>query len=235
MRTLGTIGVLIGAAALVLAVGCESKPPAAAVKHDVEREVLGFAINVPAGWTWRDLEGDVVLEIYKPATAALAAPGTAGGSTGTAAAPTGTATPTGGTTSLRPGAAEKASAVVVHVAVIDRDRLTLDEWADQTIKSLAEIQPGTKGFPVETASGTDAADEPPNLEVTAREKTKLADGREALRISLLSRSGAEPLVQELLLTQTGPRAYAVIATGPKDGVADVRAAAKVCFNSLVVW
>jgi hypothetical protein len=110
--------------------------------------------------------------------------------------------------------------VVIHVVVIDRDRLGLKEWADQAIKDSREIQS--------------------DLEETARQETQLAPiagepARPALRVTLRSQRALEPLVQEMLLVQTPARNYAVMATGPQRLMMAARADIQACFDSLVVW
>jgi len=193
--------------AVLVAAGCEPKPPPEAAKRSVVRPLIGLAIDVPQGWTYRELGGDVVLEIYKAAPAQAAAP------TSSAAGPQTPANPAG--KAAAPESPGNGSGAVVHVVVIDRDRAGLKEWADQAIKDSQEIQP--------------------DLAVTAREETKLADGREALRITLRSERALEPLVQEMLLVQASSRAYALIATGPAGDMAAAQGAVKTCFDSLVVW
>jgi len=198
--------------AILVASGCEAKPPAEAARRSVVRPVLGFAIDVPQGWTYRELGGDIVLEIYK-AEALPATPTPSAGAevaTQSAAAQAAPATPGSG------------SGAVIHVVVIDRDRIGLKEWADQAIKDSQEIQS--------------------DLAVTSREETKLRDWRaenggqlDAIRLTLRSGRAVEPLVQEMLLVQTASRAYAVIATGAASDMAAAQAAVKACFDSLVVW
>lgn len=106
---------VLALAAAVLAAGCDGAPPEAARGRDVVRPALGFALNVPEGWTWRDLAGDVVLEIFRQAA-------DAGADAGEAAR------------------GEKRARPVVHVVVVDREGATLDEWADQALEASKELQ-----------------------------------------------------------------------------------------------
>ena len=55
------------AALAALVAGCQSPPPSQAQGRDVVRPQLGFAIDVPQGWNFRDLSGYVVLELYPQA------------------------------------------------------------------------------------------------------------------------------------------------------------------------
>ena len=59
----------VGLLATLVAGGCEGRMPAEAAGRSLVRPALGLALDVPQGWTFRDLSGDVVLEIY-PAPAA---------------------------------------------------------------------------------------------------------------------------------------------------------------------
>lgn len=183
---------LLACAAVALAAGCNGSPPEGAEGRDVVRPALGFAIDVPEGWTWRDLAGDVVLEIFRQ-------PAPAKGE--------------GGTNDGRRGA--KRSRPVVHVVVVDREDITLDEWADQTIASSKEMQV--------------------DLDVGGREGATLADGREALAVTLNSPRGIEPLIQRMLLVVTEGRAYALLATVPESDMATTEKAVTECFDSFVVW
>jgi len=109
----------LACAALVLAAGCEARPPAEAQGRDVVRPALGFAVDVPPGWTFRELFGDVVLEMFPQAPAAPPAK------------------------AETPPAAPRAEArlrTVIHVVVIDREGVTLDAWADQAVKESQDLQ-----------------------------------------------------------------------------------------------
>lgn len=184
---------MLACAALAAAVGCTGEPPEAARGRDVVRPALGFAIDVPDGWMWNDVAGDVVLEIVRRPS----------GAKGEGQPPDG-------------GPRPKRSGPLVHVVVVDREGTTLDGWADRAITSSKELQS--------------------DLEVAGRAPAKLADGREALALTLRSERGLEPLVQQLLLTVTEARAYAVLATAPENGAAaEAEPAFKECFDSFVVW
>ena len=100
--------------AVIALAGCEARPPAEAAGRDIVRPRLGFTIDVPDGWTFRDLYGDVVLEI----------------------SPQGPATAAG---EPRQRALGRRIAVV-DVVTIDREGIALDAWADQTIKESQEMQ-----------------------------------------------------------------------------------------------
>lgn len=179
--------VLWCSAVLVLAAGCTSRPPREAAGKDVIRPSLGFALNVPKGWSWRDLGGDVVLEIVPSAASVAAADANR----------------------------RERGGAVIHVVVVDRDHITPSSWADEAIEESQELQP--------------------DLEVTGRTKTILADGRNGLTVTLRSPRGLEPLVQRMLLAATKSRAYALIVTAPESTMASVAPAVQECFNSFVVW
>jgi hypothetical protein len=104
---------------------------------------------------------------------------------------------------------------VVHVLVIEREEKSLAEWADRAIKDSQELQG--------------------DLEVTHREAAKLADGREALRVTLKNPRAVEPLLQEMLLVFTDANAYAVIATSPQSEQPACGPAFAKCFESFIVW
>lgn len=191
MRASRSVAMLV-CAALAAAAGCTGEPPEAARGRDVVRPALGFAIDVPDGWTWNDVAGDVVLEIVRRPPAAR---GEGGASDG--------------------GSRPRRSRPVVHVVVVDRDGATLDGWADKAIESSKELQP--------------------DLEVVGRRAAKLADGREALSLTLKSERGLDPLVQQLLLTVTEARAHALLATAPESDVGAAEPAFKECFDSFIVW
>ena len=100
--------------AVIALAGCEARPPAEAEGRDIVRPRLGFAVNVPEGWTFRDLYGDVVLEIN----------------------PQGPATAAG---EPRQRGLDRRLAVV-DVVTIDREGIALDAWADQAVKESQEMQ-----------------------------------------------------------------------------------------------
>jgi hypothetical protein len=74
-----------------------------------------------------------------------------------------------------------------------------------------------------------------DLEVSGRTKTRLADGREALTLTLKNPRGLKPLVQRMLLAVTERRAYAVLATAAEPDLPAAEPAFKKCFDSFVVW
>ena len=49
---------------LLLAAGCQAPVPKEAQGRDVIRPHLGVALDVAKGWNFRDLYGDVVLEMF---------------------------------------------------------------------------------------------------------------------------------------------------------------------------
>jgi hypothetical protein len=189
-----------------LVAGCEARAPKEAEGRDVVRPHLGFAIDVPQGWTFRDLYGDVVLEIYPQ--------GSRGGS-GPEGAAAQTAAPAKAAPAAVTGRAPTPARPVVQVVAIDREGIALGDWADQAVKDSKEFQA--------------------DLEVTDRKPVRLADGREALRLALKNPRGIQPLVQQMLLAVTDRRAYAVLATAPESDRPAAEAAFDKCFNSFVVW
>jgi hypothetical protein len=191
-----------------LLAGCGAEPPPQAAGRDVVRPALGFAIDVPEAWTWTDLAGDIVLEMVPR--------GRDGDAEGN-----GTPAPDAG-----PSDADAADDDVerrhrartgpaIHVAVIDREGMTLDAWADEAVAASQELQA--------------------DLEVVSREPCRTAGGREALVLVLKNPRGLEPFVQRLRLTLTDTRAYAVIATAPESDWPEAEAAVETCFGSFVVW
>ena len=129
-------------AAMALAAGCGDRVPPEARGRDVVRPHLGFAVNVPEGWNFRDLDGDVALEIYPqpPASARPVAE-----------------TPAGAPEPAPPHARPLLAAV--HVAVIDRAGIGLDAWADQAVGESRELQPDlevVKREPGQLADGRNA-------------------------------------------------------------------------------
>jgi hypothetical protein len=219
-------------AAMALAAGCGDRVPPEARGRDVVRPHLGFAVNVPEGWNFRDLDGDVALEIYPqpPASAAgeaAARPVAEAYSAEAAASAAKAETPAG---APEPGLLRRSSRfgcegrtpaharpllAAVHVAVIDRAGIGLAEWADQAVGESRELQP--------------------DLEVVKREPGQLADGRNALVLVLRNPRGLSPTVQRMLLAMTGRRAYAVLATAPEPEGPAVEAAFQKCFDSFIVW
>jgi hypothetical protein len=184
--------------AAAVAAGCQARPPKEAEGRTIVRPKLGLAIDVPQGWAFRDLYGDVVLEMYPQAPLVPAAGG--------AAAPTEPAAKPQGPSRLP---------VVVHVVAIDRAGIDLAEWADQAVKDSRELQP--------------------DLAESYRQTVRLADGREALTLTLTSPRGVQPVVQRMLLAVTAKRAYAVLATAPESELAAAEPAFKTCFDSFSVW
>ena len=141
-------GVLVLFAAMALAAGCGDRVPPEARTRDVVRPHLGFAVNVPEGWNFRDLDGDVALEIYPQPPAAAA---------GEAAARPVAETPAGAPEPAPPHARPLPAAV--HVAVIDRAGIGLDAWADQAVGESRELQPDlevVKREPGRLADGREA-------------------------------------------------------------------------------
>jgi len=141
-------GVLVLFAAMALAAGCGDRVPPEARTRDVVRPHLGFAVNVPEGWNFRDLDGDVALEIYPQP------PASAGGAP--AARPV-AETPAGAPQPAPPRARPLPAAV--HVAVIDRAGIDLAEWADQAVGESRELQPDlevVKREPGRLADGREA-------------------------------------------------------------------------------
>jgi hypothetical protein len=181
----------VGAMLLVLAAGCQARIPAEAKDRDIVRPEYGLAIDLPEGWQFKDLYGDVMLEM-SPRTAA---------STATAE----------GEAAPQP----QTGSAVIHVVVIDRDNITLQQWAEQEIAESEELQGGVAASPPQP--------------------THLADGREALEMKLRSPRAVHPLVQRVLLTVTGHRAYAVLATAPEAEWPAIEKVVDTCFNSFVVW
>jgi len=184
--------------------GCGAEPPAEAEGRDLVRPDLGFAVNVPEGWTWKDLAGDVVLEIVpgsaEPRPAGDHRPAEAGRPEG--------ANETG-------PAARRRTRPVIHVAVVDREGMSLAAWADEAVAAGRELQA--------------------DLEVLSREPTRLADGRPALALVLKNPRGLEPFVQRMRLAVTETRACAVIATAPESDWPAAEPAVETCFDSFVVW
>jgi len=101
-------------------------PPAAA-RCNVVRPALRFALDVPAGWTVRDLGGDVVLECLAPAAQ--------GGPAGAEApAPEGSGGEGG-------SSGRRAFRAVIQVTAIGRDGITaLGDWADAAIREAGDVQ-----------------------------------------------------------------------------------------------
>jgi hypothetical protein len=113
---------VLAATAGLAAAGCTSAPPPEAEGRSVFRPALGFAVNVPEGWTWRDLAGDVVLEMYQRI--------------GPAESPS---APAPAETAPRDGA-EGHEHPVIHVVVIDREGVTPESWAEAAVEAGREIQ-----------------------------------------------------------------------------------------------
>ena len=192
MAVRGPLAMLLLAGA-VLAAGCSSTPPPQATGRTVVRPALGFALDVPEGWTWRDLGGDVALEIIEQTPA----------KTDTSAA------------AAKEARIEKRGGPVAHVVVVDREGMTLEAWAGQAIKDSQQFQS--------------------DLEASPPEKAKLADGREALAVTLKNPRGLRPLVQKMLLATTKHRAYSLMLTAPEPDMAAAEKTFKKSFDSFVVW
>jgi hypothetical protein len=192
--------------------GCEAAPPPLAAGRDVVRPALRFALDVPDGWTVRDLGGDVVLEVAAPPAPgyATAKPGCALAGPGAPAEPPRADADAGG------AAPPRQAPVVVHVIAVDREGTPdLAAWADAAIREAAEL-------------GSD-------LPVVRREAARLADGREALLLVFDHPRGAEPMEQRMLLALTARTAYALLATGSKGRLAAAEADVKQCFDTFMVW
>ena len=108
----------------------------------------------------------------------------------------------------------------VHVLVIKRDGLTLEEWADGAVKAITDLQ----------GDITVARREPARLAPTA-----LANGTEALVLDLENPRGIEPLKQRMLLAVTAERAYALVATGRRSEMAAAEDTLRTCFETFTVW
>ena len=185
--------VLLVVAAAALAAGCEAGPPPQAADRDVKRPTLGFALDVPQGWTWRDLGGDVALEIIEQASARPSAPAAA----------------------AKEARLEKRGGPVAHVVVVDRENMTLEAWAAQAVTDSQEFQA--------------------DLEAAPPEKARLADGREALVVTLKNPHGLRPAIQKMLLAATKRRAYALMLTAPEPQMAAAEQTFKKSFDTFVVW
>ena len=184
----------LGATSCLLCLaGCSSAPPPQATGRTVVRPALGFALDVPEGWTWRDLGGDVALEIIEQTPA----------KTDTSAA------------AAKEARIQKRGGPVAHVVVVDREGMTLEAWAGQAIKDSQQFQS--------------------DLEASPPEKAKLADGREALAVTLKNPRGLRPLVQKMLLATTKHRAYSLMLTAPEPDMAVAEKTFKKSFDTFVVW
>jgi len=202
---------LLAAALAGLLAGCGAEPPPEAASRDVVRPALGFAIDVPEGWTWTDLPGDIFLEIL-PRRSDTASAESAAPDEGKPEADAGDASDTADAAERRHRA---RTGPVVHVAVVDHDGMTLDAWADQTIAAAKELQS--------------------DLEVVSRGPARTAAGREALTLVLKNPRGLEPFVQRLRLVLTETRAYALLATAPESEWPAAETAIETCIDSFVVW
>ena len=193
-------------AASFLAAGCEDRVPPVAAGRDLVRPAFGLAVNVPPGWTFRDLSGDIVLELF-PSPHEGAAPPPAGRSLPATAGEGPPASPS----EIPPA----KPSLVIHALVIDRDGVSLDRWADDAIKESQQLQS--------------------DLEVVSRTPGHLADGREALLVVLKNPRSLQPLVQRMLLVVTERRAYGLLATAAESELAAADEVVKKCFDSFVVW
>lgn len=188
-----------------LVAGCDAGPPPIVAERDVVRPNLRLAIDVPDGWVWKNLGGDIVLEIVPRSAEADTAPATLD--------PTDPDDANAATPAAR--RYRERTRPVIHVAMIQREGLSEDAWADQAIAAGQELQPG--------------------LQVLVREPVTLGDGRPALALVLKNPRGLEPFVQQMRLVMTEARAYAVIATAPESAWPEAEAAVTACFDSFVVW
>ena len=103
----------------------------------------------------------------------------------------------------------------MNVVVVDRGGMPLADWAAQAIEDSQELQS--------------------DLEVVSRQPAKLADGREALLVTLKSPRGVQPIIQRMLLTMTDRRAYALLATAPQSDLAAAEPAIRKSFDTFIVW
>ncbi len=128
-RRATTAGAIVWAAWAGLALsGCGQAVPTGAEGRDVVRPALRFALDVPEGWTVRDLDGDVVLEIVAPPPKAAAQ----------------------GDETAGPGPASGGGIAVVHVLAIDREGLpaaddadaaeALEVWADAAVEEASDLR-----------------------------------------------------------------------------------------------
>jgi len=117
-KAMAIVGLGVLLSALVLAAGCEARPPKQAEGRDVVRPRLGFALDVAKGWNFKDLYGDVVLEIYPQPPAPASAPAEA----------------------QEPAPATKPSRATMNVAIVDRGGMALADWAAQAIEDSQELQ-----------------------------------------------------------------------------------------------
>ncbi|MCX5655048.1 MAG: hypothetical protein NTY65_10420 [Planctomycetota bacterium] len=103
-----------------LAAGCQPPVPKEAEGRDVIRPQLGFALDVAKGWNFRNLYGDVALEIFpqQPPAATAAGEGAA----------------------VTPAPAAAPSRATMDVVVVDRGGMSLSEWAEQAIEDSHELQ-----------------------------------------------------------------------------------------------
>jgi len=112
-----------------LAAGCQAPVPKAAAGRDVVRPSLGFALDVAKGWNFRDLYGDVVLEIFPqpPPAASATGEGAAAASPASAEA-------------RPPAPAAMPLRATMDVVVVDRGGMGLSDWAEQAIEDSHELQ-----------------------------------------------------------------------------------------------
>ncbi len=198
---------MAGALLLVsaLAGGCGEAMPPEAEGLDHVRPALRFALDVPDGWTVRELGGDVVLEAVSPVAAEAE-------------------TPPG--ESLESNPAGRAPGVVVHVVVVEREGLSeagggdgakppAEAWADAAIAEATALRR--------------------NMKVVEREEAALADGRPALRLVLENPRGLDVMEQRMLLAVTDRYAYGLMATGTRKRLAEAEDALAECFETFVVW
>ena len=110
---------------------------------------------------------------------------------------------------------QRIPSAVVQVTVIEREGKTLDALADDTLAELVSLQP--------------------DLAVSQRDEAELADGRQALLLTIENPRGVAPLEQRMLLAVTDERAYVLAATVRQSEMAAVEPEIQVCFDSFIVW
>jgi len=191
--------------------GCEPPVPREAQRRDIVRPTLRFALDVPDGWTVRDLGGDVVLEI----------------------------------TALAEGERTQRGRVAVHVLVIKREGLTLEEWADGAVKAITDLQGDitvTRRAPAQLAPTGLEAKKTPGV-ISAKHPEGSSGGNDtrslfrlrALVLDLENPRGIEPMKQRMLLAVTAERAYALVATGRRSEMAAAEDDLRTCFETFTVW
>jgi hypothetical protein len=192
---------LVGA----LAGGCGEAMPPEAEGLDHVRPALRFALDVPDGWTVRELGGDVVLEAVAPVGAETEPPPDEG---------------------VESNPAGRAPGVVLHVVVVERAGLS-DAGGGDAVRAAAEAWAD--------AAIAEATELRRNMKVVEREEAALADGRPALRLVLENPRGLDVMEQRMLLAVTDRYAYGLMATGTRKRLAEAEDALAECFETFVVW